>query len=524
MRQVRNFIAGRSVDAASGARLDLIEPATGLVQGSIPASAAVDVDAAVAAAGEALPAWRATPGPERSRLLLRLADVLDARLEEFARIESLDTGKPLALARTVDIPRSAANLRFFATAILHQQGELFETESPPASQAMGGTGVAGAGGAGAGGAGAGGGGAGGGGLARAGGLRALNYTLRRPRGVVGLISPWNLPLYLLTWKIAPALACGNTAVCKPSELTPSSASLLAEAAVEVGIPPGVLNIVHGRGADAGAAIVRHPGVAAISFTGSTGVGRWIGEQAGGQLKPVSLELGGKNPFIIYDDAALPEALDTAVRAAFANQGQICLCGARLLVQRGVFEHVLRGLALRAEALRVGDPLAPETQQGALISRAHLSKVDGLVRAARDLGGRIHAGGAPVDPSRLPERCRGGFFYSPTVISGLDPACRVEQEEIFGPVVTLQPFRDEDDAVSLANGTRYGLAATVFTQDLSRAHRTADRLEAGVVWVNCWMLRDLRTPFGGMKQSGVGREGGSEALHFFSEPKNVCVRI
>jgi aminomuconate-semialdehyde/2-hydroxymuconate-6-semialdehyde dehydrogenase len=490
MSAVQNHIAGRSVPAASGATLELVDPATGRGRGSVAASDARDVDAAVAAAAGAFPAWSTAPAIERSRILLRLAELVEANLEPLARAESADTGKPIALARSVDIPRSAANLRFFATAILHGAGEAHHFD--------------------------------GGGVP--GGVPALNYTVRSPRGPAGLIAPWNLPLYLLTWKIAPALATGNTAVCKPSELTPTTASMLADLAVEAGLPAGVLNVVHGLGAEAGAAIVTHPGVPTISFTGSTAVGRWIAREGGDRLKRVSLELGGKNAFIVFNDADFDAALHTAVRAGFTNQGQVCLCGSRLLVQRGIADRFVEWFVDRVRSLRVGDPGDESTQQGTLISAAHLAKVARMVEEARAAGGRVLCGGEPVPAAELPERCKGGFFYRPTVIAGLDPACATEREEIFGPVVTVQTFETERDAVRLANGTDYGLAATVFTGDVSRAHRVAGELQAGIVWVNCWMVRDLRTPFGGVKQSGVGREGGLEALRFFTEPKNVCVGL
>lgn len=508
MPECANLIGGRLVPAKSGRRLESVEPATGSVWASVPDSDGADVDAAVRAASAAFPAWAATPATERSRLLLRLADLIDRDLDRLAEAESRDTGKPVTLARTVDIPRSAANLRFFATAILHTSGESHDFDG-------GGT---------------------------PGGVPAINYTLRRPRGVAGCISPWNLPLYLFTWKIAPALATGNAVVGKPSEVTPVTAAMLGELSIEAGLPPGVLNIVHGTGPGPGAALVEHPDVPTITFTGSTAVGRWIGETCGRMFKRVSLELGGKNPFIIFEDAELDGpggAIATAARAALANQGQICLCGSRLLVHESVFERVLAGVVEHAEALRVGDPLNAATQFGSLTSKAHLEKVEGLVNAARELGGRVHTGGGRLTGGSgsgtnqsagiaeralsLPERCANGCFYAPTVISGLDPACRVEQEEIFGPVVALQRFRDDTEAIALANSTPYGLAATLFTRDVGRAHRVAAAIDAGIVWINCWMVRDLRTPFGGMKHSGVGREGGMEAIKFFTEAKNVCVR-
>jgi len=479
--------------------MPLVNPATGAAHAEVADSGAADVDAAVEAARRAFPAWAATPVEDRARILTRLADLIERDLDRLALAETTDTGKPLGLSRTVDIPRSAANFRFFAGAAVHAGTEAYITDGVPPSRAVGG--------------GAGGGGGG-----------AVNVTLRSPRGVAGLISPWNLPLYLLTWKIAPALATGNTAVCKPSEFTPTTALLVAELAMEAGLPAGVLNIVQGRGDPAGAALVKHPEVPAVSFTGSTAVGRWIGATAGGMLKRVSLELGGKNPFVICEDAEMPRAVDVAARAAFTNQGQVCLCGSRVLAERGVFDAVLSGLVERARALRVGDPLEDATTQGALSSAAHLAKVEGMVERGRALGGRVHCGGKRVDPGTLPARCRGGFFYEPTVISGLDASCEVEREEIFGPVVTVRAFEGDEEAGALANGTAYGLAATIFTRDIGRAHALASRIDAGIVWVNTWMLRDLRTPFGGAKQSGVGREGGSEALRFFTEAKNVCVGV
>lgn len=490
MQILANTISGEQRPPRSRDYLDVIEPATGEVLARVPHSDVEDVNDAVDAARRAFPAWSETPASERSARLLKLADLIDDSLEMLAQLESRNCGKPITAARSVDIPRSAANFRFFATAILHTQGQWHATDTP----AVGGP------------------------------MSAMNYTLRKPRGVAGLISPWNLPLYLLSWKIAPAIAAGCTCVCKPSEVTPVTAAALGELCGRAGLPPGVVNIVHGTGVNAGAALVKHDDVTTLSFTGSTAVGRWIGREAGERLKRVSLELGGKNPLLIFPDADLNEALDTMVRAAFSNQGQICLCSSRLLVHRSILPTVRERLVAMVKALTPDDPSLPATRFGALTSRAHLEKVESMVEQARGLGARVLTGGSRVEPMTLPERCRRGFFYQPTVLEGLDPSCAVEKEEIFGPVLSLQPFDDEDHAVALANGTSYGLSATIFTRDLGRAHRLARRIDAGVTWINCWMVRDLRTPFGGVKASGVGREGGDEALRFFTEPTNICIRM
>jgi aminomuconate-semialdehyde/2-hydroxymuconate-6-semialdehyde dehydrogenase len=482
MTDILNFIDGGLVPPRSGRRLDNIEPATGAVYSTVPDSGDDDVEAAVAAARRAFPAWAATPVEERARLLLDIAGRIEAAADQFAHAESIDTGKPLSLARSLDIPRAVSNFRFFATAPIHAHTEAHTTD-----------------------------------------FRALNYTLRRPRGVAGLISPWNLPLYLLSWKIAPALGTGNTAVAKPSEMTPMTAFLLGRVCREAGLPPGVLNIVHGRGAGAGAAIVRHPEVPTLSFTGGTATGAAIATAAAPLFKKVSLELGGKNPNIVFADADLDDAVATGLRAAFSNQGEICLSGSRLYVEAPVFDVFVERFVAGAARLKVGDPLDAATDVGALISAAHRTKVTGYIEMARREGGTIRCGGGP--PARpVNARCRGGFFVEPTVITGLDPASRVNCEEIFGPLVTITPFAGEDEVVEWANATDYGLAATIWTRDLERAHRMAERVASGIIWINCWMLRDLRTPFGGMKKSGIGREGGEEALRFFTEAKNVCIRF
>lgn len=475
-----NLIGGESAAPVAGRHLDVYEPAAGRVYAQCPDSDAADVAAAVRAAQSAAAAWAATPAAERARLMNRLADRIEARLDEYAHAESRDSGKPVALARSVDIPRAVSNLRFFAAAITQWASEAHAMED-----------------------------------------RAINYTLRQPIGVVGCISPWNLPLYLFTWKIAPALAAGNAVVAKPSEVTPVTAWMLGVDSIAAGFPPGVLNIVQG-GAAAGQAIVDAPAIKAVSFTGSTRVGAGIAARASATFKKTSLELGGKNATVVFADYDASEAnLDTLVRSAFSNQGQICLCGSRILVERAIYDEFRDRFVARAKALVVGDPEEAASHLGAVVSKPHHDKIMGCIALAREEGGNVLAGGHAV---AVPGRCADGWFVAPTVIDGLGPACRTNQEEIFGPVVTLQPFDGEADAIALANATGYGLAASVWTRDLARAHTVAAKLDAGIVWVNCWMLRDLRTPFGGVKNSGVGREGGVEALRFFTEAKNICVQF
>jgi aminomuconate-semialdehyde/2-hydroxymuconate-6-semialdehyde dehydrogenase len=473
--QIANFIGGEFAAPRSGAYFDDINPATGGVIAAIPDSDERDVDDAVRAANAAFPAWSRTSAAERSNLLLKLAALIEQNLDDLARLESIDNGKTISLAKRLDIPRAVANFRFFATAILHQSSDAHVMDAA-----------------------------------------AINYTLRQPLGVVGLISPWNLPLYLLSWKIAPAIASGNTCVAKPSELTPLTANRLAELSIEAGIPPGVINIVHGYGNKAGRALTCHEDVAAISFTGGTVTGAAVAANAAPRFKKLSLELGGKNPNLIFADADLDDAIATSIRSSFWNQGEICLCGSRIFVERSIHDEFVTRFADAAKKLRIGDPLDDSTDVGALISEAHLQKVMGYIDLAGTEGGTIVAGGHRLD--------RPGYFIEPTVITGLNCDCRVLQEEIFGPVVTITPFDTEAEAVSFANSTRYGLSATVWTRDLSRAHRLAASLDAGTIWINCWLLRDLRVPFGGMKESGVGREGGFESLNFFTEAKNVCVKI
>jgi aminomuconate-semialdehyde/2-hydroxymuconate-6-semialdehyde dehydrogenase len=476
---IKNFIDGRFSDPASGKYVDNVEPATGKPYSKVPDSDSRDVELAVDAAEKAFPAWSRTPSAERSRILLRIADLIERDLEKLAQAESIDTGKPISLARTLDIPRAASNFRFFATAILHTESEAHITDNI-----------------------------------------AFNYTLRQPRGIAGLISPWNLPLYLLSWKIAPAIAVGNTAIAKPSELTPMTAYLLCEICREAGLPNGVLNIVHGTGPNVGSAITAHPKINTISFTGGTVTGRKVAEACAPLFKKVSLELGGKNPNIVFADADLDAAINGSVRSSFANQGQVCLCGSRVFVERPVYEKFVDRFIDKTSKLKMGDPLDEKTEQGAIVSKTQLDKVKFYVDLAQKEGGKIVMGGSSPEP--VNERCRNGYFLRPTVITGLPVSCRTNREEIFGPVVTITPFDSEEEVIGYANDCDYGLASSVWTQNLSRAHRVAEQIHTGTVWVNCWLVRDLRVPFGGMKQSGVGREGGTEALHFFTEAKNICI--
>jgi aminomuconate-semialdehyde/2-hydroxymuconate-6-semialdehyde dehydrogenase len=477
--KLSNWIGGIPTPPRDGRYFDNRNPATNQVIAAVPQSTAADVDAAVRAAQAALPGWRKTTPAERADLLEAVADCIAKRCEEFAALESQDQGKPIGLARRVDIPRAIANFRFFASAV---------RQFPAESYAMPG---------------------------------ALNYTSRTPIGVVGLITPWNLPLYLLSWKTAPALAMGNCIVAKPSELTPLTANALAEVFTEIGAPPGIFNLVQGLGAECGQAIVAHPDIKAISFTGGTATGRSVAATAAPLFKKLSLELGGKNASVVFADCDFEKTVSGTVRAGFANQGEICLCGSRVLVQRPIYDRFKAAYAQKVAALKVGDPADEDTQIGALNSLAHRDKVAGYVALAQTEGGTLLTGGSPP---ALPDHLKAGAFLSPTVVDGLAIDSRTATEEIFGPVVTLHPFDTEEEAIQMANNTRYGLSASVWTQDLGKAHRVSAGLEVGMVWVNTWLMRDLRVPFGGVKESGVGREGGRWSLEFYSENKNTCIKV
>jgi aminomuconate-semialdehyde/2-hydroxymuconate-6-semialdehyde dehydrogenase len=477
---IQNFIGGEFKEPLSKVYIDNINPATGEKYGQIPNSNHEDVEAAVKAAKMAFPAWSNSSTETRFKILNRIAELIDENLDILALAETTDNGKPLWLSKRVDIPRASSNFRFFATGIMH-----FSTESHVMED------------------------------------KAVNYTMRQPIGVVGCISPWNLPLYLFSWKIAPALAAGNCVIAKPSEVTPLSSFLLAKICKEAGLPDGVLNIIHGDGPSCGSAIVAHPAIKAISFTGSTRAGQHIASVAAPMFKKLSLELGGKNPNIIFADCDWEKMMKTTVQSSFSNQGQICLCGSRILIEKSIYEKFKTEFLEHVKKLQVGDPMEPSSKQGAVVSKVHYEKILNCIELAKQEGGKIVLGGNALHPEG---RCANGYFVEPTIIEGLGSNCRTNMEEIFGPVVTLQSFETEDEALALANCSDYGLASTLWTQDISKANRIASKIEAGIVWINCWLLRDLRTPFGGVKNSGVGREGGWDALRFFTEPKNVCIEI
>ncbi len=480
MLTIKNYINGELIEPIAKSYIDNYNPATGAVYSLIPDSDERDVQLAVTAATAAFPSWSITPKNERSAILIRIVNLIEKNLDKLAIAESIDNGKPVWLAKMVDIPRAASNFHFYATAILHDATETHTMENT-----------------------------------------AINYTVRQPIGVAGCISPWNLPLYLFTWKIAPALASGNCVVAKPSEITPMTAFLLSEICIEAGLPKGVLNIVHGYGHKVGAAITAHPNIPLISFTGGTKTGAEIARVAAPMFKKLSLELGGKNPNIIFADCDFDKMLKTTINSSFSNQGEICLCGSRIFIERSIYEKFKTEFVAQTKKLKVGNPADDKNRLGAIVSKQHMEKILSYVDLAKQEGGSILCGGKQA---HISGEFENGWFIEPTVIEGLSYDCRTNQEEIFGPAVTLTPFDTEEEVLKMANSTIYGLAATVWTENLTKAHRVANDLHSGIVWVNCWLLRDLRTPFGGVKSSGVGREGGFEALHFFTEPKNVCIKL
>ncbi len=478
MKTIANFINGIETIPESGQYLNNFNPSNGQIYSLIPDSDERDVEKSFQAADSAFESWSKTSPETKFKILNRIAELIDEKNEELASAESIDQGKPLWLAKT-EITRSAQNFRFFATASMQFASESHTMEG-----------------------------------------HAINYTIKSPIGVVGCISPWNLPLYLFTWKIAPALATGNCVVAKPSEITPMTAYLLGDICNEAGLPPGVLNIVHGLGPKVGNAIVSHPKINVISFTGGTATGKHIASVAAPMFKKLSLELGGKNPNIIFADCNFEKAVKESVRSSFLNQGEICLCGSRILIERSIYDKFKTAFLIEVNKQTVGNPLLNETKIGAIVSQSHFEKILGYLEIAKEEGGNILYGGQAINP----EGFENGWYISPTVIENLGFDSRCNQEEIFGPVVTLAPFDSEEEALAMANSTQYGLACSVWTENLTKAHRLAANIHCGIVWINCWLLRDLRTPFGGMKQSGVGREGGWNAMNFFTEQKNVCVKL
>ncbi|WP_109851737.1 aldehyde dehydrogenase [Aquimarina sp. AU58] len=479
MKKIKNYINGEFKAPMQDQWIDNYNPSTGDIYSLIPNSSAVDVQLAYEAAAQAFPTWSETPLQQRSEILAKIASLIIENLDQLAQAEAIDNGKPLSLSTSVDIPRASSNFQFFANAITQFASEAHEST----------------------------------------GLNAINFTLRQSIGVVGCISPWNLPLYLFTWKIAPALAAGNTVVAKPSEITPMTAYLLGDICTKAGLPKGVLNIVHGLGNTTGQAIIEHPNIKAISFTGGTATGAHIAKTAAPMFKKLSLELGGKNPNLIFADCDYDKMLNTTLRSSFANQGQICLCGSRIFIERTIYNKFKTDFIAKTKALKVGAPLDPETNLGALVSKSHLEKVKSYIDIAEKEGGTILCGGNYVTVNGYEK----GYYLQPTIIEINTTDCRLAQEEIFGPVVTIMPFDNDDEALAMANNVRYGLSCTIWTNNLNRSMYLAKHIQAGIVWVNTWMMRDLRTPFGGTKDSGVGREGGFEALRFFTEPKNVCIQ-
>lgn len=480
MQKLKNYINGILTTPYSNNYINVQDPSTGETFTMIPDSNSDDVQLAVESAGKAFPVWSNLPAETRAEYLMKIAGLIKNNLDKFAHAESMDNGKPLWLSRSVDIPRAVKNFEFFASAITQFSSESHMTDNT-----------------------------------------ALNYTLRQPLGIAGAISPWNLPLYLFSWKIAPALAAGNCVIAKPSEITPLTAFMLSEMCIEAKLPQGVLNIIHGYGHVAGAAIVSHPKIKAITFTGGTKTGEEIARVAAPMFKKLSLELGGKNPNIIFADCNYDEMLKTTVQSSFRNQGEICLCGSRIFIEKKIYEKFKNDFVEKVRLLNIGDPLKENTDIGAIVSKQHFEKILSYIDLAEEERGKILCGGKKFRPEG---RCRDGWFIEPAVIEGLKYDCRTNQEEIFGPVVTITPFETEDEVMMMANSTQYGLASIIWTENLTRAHRLAAKIKTGIVWINCWMERDLRTPFGGIKNSGVGREGGVEALRFFTEPKNVCIKM
>ena len=478
MIKIKNYINGKLSVSSNKSHIDIFNPSVGEVYAQCANSNEIDLENAIKSAESSFPKWSNLKQKHRSELLLKIADLIERDLNEFAKAESIDNGKPYKLSKTLDIPRSIKNLRFFASMANAIDRESYHKEN------------------------------------------VINYVLRQPLGIVGTISPWNLPLYLFTWKIAPALVSGNCVIAKPSEITPYTAYLFSKICIEANLPKGVLSILHGEGKIIGEAIVNHKKIKAISFTGGTDTGKAIAKKASRNLKKISLEMGGKNPVIIFDDCNYNKMIDSLIKSSFLNQGQICLAGSRVYVQQTIYEKFKKDFISKIKKLNIGDPFDNKTDQGAIVSLEHLNKISQYVNQAKKEGGAILTGG---EIPKINKNKSSGWYFSPTVIENISENSSLNQEEIFGPVVTLNTFKDENEAIKMANNSDYGLASIIWTDDINRAEKLAEVLESGLVWINCWLERDLRTPFGGIKNSGFGKEGGKYALDFFTEPKNICIK-
>ena len=478
MIKIKNYINGKLSVSSNKSHIDIFNPSVGEVYAQCPNSNEIDLQNAIKSAESSFPKWSNLKQKHRSELLLKIADLIERDLNEFAKAESIDNGKPYKLSKTLDIPRSIKNLRFFASMANAIEKESYHKEN------------------------------------------VINYVLRQPLGIVGTISPWNLPLYLFTWKIAPALVSGNCVIAKPSEITPYTAYLFSKICIEANLPKGVLSILHGEGKIIGEAIVNHKKIKAISFTGGTDTGKAIAKKASKNLKKISLEMGGKNPVIIFDDCNYDKMINSLIKSSFLNQGQICLAGSRIYIQKTIYNKFKKDFISKIKKLRIGDPFNRNTDQGAIVSAEHLNKILKYIKYAKEEGGKIISGGSIP---KMDSKFSSGWYFSPTVIENLSQKSKLNKEEIFGPVVTLNKFKDEQDVVKMANDNDYGLASIIWTNNTSKANKLAEILESGLVWINCWLERDLRTPFGGIKNSGYGKEGGKYAIDFFTEPKNICIK-
>ena len=479
MIKIKNYINGSLSNRKSINNIEVFNPALGKVYATCPDSDTKDLNQALNSAKKAFPLWSNISYKKRAQYLFKISDLLEKNLDKFSEFESMDNGKPLLLSKNLDIPRAIENLNFFGEIVNSNTSDSFYMENI-----------------------------------------GLNYTLKKPIGVVGTISPWNLPLYLFTWKIAPALVSGNCVVAKPSEVTPMTAYLFSEICIEAKLPNGVLNILHGKGSSIGSKIVKNKDVKAISFTGGTQTGKLISVECAKSFKKLNLEMGGKNPVLIFDDCDYKKMIKSVIKSSFLNQGQICLAGSRIYVQKKMYNRFKKDFINEVKKIKTGNPLNKDSDQGAIVSENHLNKISSYINIAKKEGCEILVGGNQII---MDDKCKCGWFFEPTVIENFKNNSRTNQEEIFGPVVTLNSFDSEQDAINLANDSDYGLASIIWTTNINKAHRVADSIKSGIVWINCWLERDLRTPFGGMKNSGYGKEGGMHALNFFTEEKNVCIK-